>query len=143
MVVAAAVGTLAGRGAAVTAGDQEYVRRLGLVLRQRDVAALRAFLQQQAERYGDERQVAAIREQSDADMEMILHRMILSRPDLADLHAESERQIGGGAPSGGERRGPPGRQPGRGSPGRHGPGPRRRPERPPGHDGSSGGNGRA
>jgi hypothetical protein len=119
----------------MTAGDREYVQRLGQVLRQRDVAALRAFLQEQAARYGDERQVDAIRNQSDAELEMMLHRMILSRPDLADLHAESQRHLGeGGGPTGRQRRG--------GS-GRHVPGPRRRPHGPPGRDGTSGGDDRA
>ena len=87
------------------ADDQEYARRLGQVLRQRDVAALRAFLEEQAGRYGDERQVEAIRAQSDAELEAILHRMILARPDLADLHAESQRRLGGsGGSPGADRR---------------------------------------
>jgi hypothetical protein len=77
----------------VTEHDGEYVRRLGAVLRQRDTKALRAFLIEQAGRYGDERQVQAIREQSDAELAMILHRMIVVRSDLTDLHAESERWL--------------------------------------------------
>ena len=94
----------------MTSGDQDYVQRLGQVLRQRDVEALRAFLEDQAGRYGDERQVEAIRAQSDAELEQILHRMILARPDLADLHPESQRQLGGSSPSGGP---PPRRRRGR------------------------------
>jgi hypothetical protein len=65
------------------------------------VAALRAFLEAQAARYGDERQVEAIRAQTDAELEVLRHRMIVARPDLGDLHAESERwlasQSGAGA----------------------------------------------
>jgi hypothetical protein len=77
----------------VTADDRSYVAQLGEVLRQRDVGALRAFLEAQAGRYGDERQVDAIRAQSDAELETLLHRMIVSRPDLAQLHAESQRWL--------------------------------------------------
>jgi len=75
----------------VTAGDSSYVERLGEVLRQRDVAALRAFLVDQAARFGDERQVESIRQQSDQELEILLHRMIVARPDLGALHAESQR----------------------------------------------------
>jgi hypothetical protein len=77
----------------VTADNRSYVAQLGEVLRQRDVGALRAFLEAQAGRYGDERQVDAIRAQSDAELETLLHRMIVSRPDLAQLHAESQRWL--------------------------------------------------
>jgi hypothetical protein len=77
----------------VTPDDRSYVAQLGEVLRQRDVGALRAFLETQAGRYGDERQVDAIRAQSDAELETLLHRMIVSRLDLAPLHAESQRWL--------------------------------------------------
>jgi hypothetical protein len=77
----------------VTADDRSYVAQLGDVLRQRDVTALRAFLEAQAGRYGDARQVDAIRAQSDAELEALLRRMTLARPDLADLHAESQRWL--------------------------------------------------
>jgi hypothetical protein len=77
----------------VTADDRSYGAELGAVLRQRDVPALRAFLEAQAGRYGDERQVEAIRAQTDAELEALLHRMTVARPDLGDLHAESERWL--------------------------------------------------
>jgi hypothetical protein len=77
----------------MTGNDRSYVAQLGDVLRQRDVTALRAFLEAQAGRYGDERQVAAIRAQSDAELETLLHRMTLARADLASLHAESRRWL--------------------------------------------------
>ena len=100
----------------MSADDRAYAERLGDVLRQGNVGALRAFLEAQAGRYGDERQVEAIRAQSDAEVEMLLHRMTLARADLKDLHAASERwlaaQSGGGAPGpapGRPRRGPGGR----------------------------------
>jgi hypothetical protein len=91
----------------VTADDRSYGAQLGAVLRQRDVPALRAFLEAQAGRYGDERQVEAIRAQTDAELEVLLHRMIVARPDLGDLHAESERWLAaqGGA---GQMAPPPG-----------------------------------
>jgi hypothetical protein len=94
----------------MTARDGDYVQRLGVVLRQRDVGALRAFLVEQAGRYGDERQVEAIRQQADAELEAILHRMIVSRPDLGDLHAESERWLAEAGNPGASP--PPVRQPG-------------------------------
>jgi hypothetical protein len=120
------------------AGDQEYGRLLGQVLRQRDVPALRAFLQEQAARYGDERQVEAIRNQTDSELELILHRMILSRPDLGDLHAESERRLtAAGASTGRQPRRGQGRQPGKTPPGRHAPNARRRAPGPPGADGQT------
>jgi len=87
----------------VTARDSEYVERLGEVLRQQDVAALRHFLEEQAARYGDERQVEAIRNQSDQELEVLLHRMIVARPDLGPLQADSQRwlaQHGSGGGSG-------------------------------------------
>jgi hypothetical protein len=84
---------------------------LGEVLRQRDVAALRAFLEAQAGRYGGEAQVDAIRAQSDEEIEALLHRMITSRPDLTLLHAESQRWLSGhadtGRPTGQPSSGPP------------------------------------
>jgi hypothetical protein len=106
----------------MTADDRSYSARLGEVLRQRSVTALRAFLEAEAGRYGDEHQIEAIRAQSDAELEHVRHRMTLARADLADLHAESERWLTGQAPSGARPvPGPPGRAPRR--PAR----PRRRP----------------
>lgn len=99
----------------ITPDDRAYGAQLGDVLRQRNVASLRAFLEAQAGKYGDERQVEAIRAQSDAELEMILHRMTLARADLAELHAESERWLNdqagpsprpSGRPAGQNRRGP-------------------------------------
>ena len=116
----------------MTAGDRDYVRRLGEVLRRCDVAALREFLAEQAARFGDERQVADVRGRDAAELEALLHRMIVARPDLADLHAESERWLAahGAGPPARPQAGPgrPGRRPrGRRGP-RDGRGPR--PPRP-------------
>ena len=114
----------------MTADDRSYVAQLGDVLRGRDVTALRAFLEGQASRYGDEHQVEAIRAQSDAEIEALLHRMIVSRPDLADLHAASQRWLAGQSradrPAGQPASGAPSRPPSRGP---RGPGGTRR--RPP------------
>ena len=69
--------------------DRDYKAQLGAVLRRRDPAELHRFLRQSAASYGDERQVAEVEERSHAEMEELMHRMILTRPDLADLHAAS------------------------------------------------------
>ena len=79
--------------------DSEYKARLGAILRRRDPAALHLFLRQSAAGYGDERQIADVEERSHAEMEELMHRMILARPDLSDLHPASrawlaERNLG-------------------------------------------------
>jgi len=74
-------------------GEPSYVTRLGNVLRQRDTAALRAFLLQSAERFGDTRQVDEVQAKSEDDLEELLHRMIVARPDLEDLHRASREWL--------------------------------------------------
>lgn len=69
--------------------DSDYKAQLGAVLRRRDPGALHLFLRRSAASFGDERQVAEVEERSHAEIEELMHRMILTRPDLADLHAES------------------------------------------------------
>ena len=73
--------------------DQEYTEQLGAVLRRRDPDALRAFLAESARRFGDETQVAQITQQPAKAVEMMMHRMIVSRPDLASLHADSQQWL--------------------------------------------------
>ncbi len=73
----------------MTSGDESYTAQLGDVLRTRDPGALRGFLVLQAGRYGDGRQVAEIQAQSDDEITTLLHRMIVTRPDLEALHADS------------------------------------------------------
>ena len=73
--------------------EPSYVAQLGSVLRQRDPSALRAFLVRSAERFGDTRQVAEVQAKSPAEMEELLHRMILARPDLKDLHRASREWL--------------------------------------------------
>jgi hypothetical protein len=73
--------------------EPSYAARLGVVLRQREPAALRAFLLESARRFGDERQVASVENKSDAEMLELLHRMIVARPDLTDLHRASREWL--------------------------------------------------
>jgi hypothetical protein len=73
--------------------EPSYVSLLGSVLRRQDPSALRAFLIQSANRFGDERQVADVQAKSDDELEELLHRMILARPDLDDLHRASREWL--------------------------------------------------
>lgn len=73
--------------------DFSYAAQLGTVLRQRDPAALRAFLLQSAERFGDTRQVADVQNKSADELEELLHRMIVARPDLEDLRRASREWL--------------------------------------------------
>ena len=73
--------------------EPSYVAQLGSVLRRRDVVALRAFLLQSAERFGDTKQVADVLQKSADELEELLHRMIVARPDLEDLHRASREWL--------------------------------------------------
>jgi len=73
--------------------EPSYQAQLGGVLRRRDVRALRTFLVQSASRYGDMKQVRDVQGKSEDDMEELLHRMIVARPDLADLHRASREWL--------------------------------------------------
>ncbi len=73
--------------------EPSYVAQLGSVLRRRDVLALRAFLLQSAERFGDTKQVADVEQKSEDELEELLHRMIVARPDLEDLHRASREWL--------------------------------------------------
>ncbi len=73
--------------------EPSYAAQLGGVLRRRDVAALRAFLLQSASRFGDMKQVKDVREKSEDELEELLHRMIVARPDLEDLHRASREWL--------------------------------------------------
>jgi hypothetical protein len=73
--------------------EPSYVTKLGAVLRQRNAATLRRFLIENAARFGDQKQVADVEGKSDADMEELLHRMIVARPDLRDLHRASREWL--------------------------------------------------
>jgi hypothetical protein len=74
-------------------GEPSYRAQLGSVLRQRDVRALRAFLLHSAERYGDSRQVDDVQAKSEDELEELLHRMIVARNDLTDLHRASREWL--------------------------------------------------
>ncbi len=73
--------------------EPSYVAQLGSVLRRRDVAALRAFLLQSAQRFGDMKQVTDVQEKTEDELEELLHRMIVARPDLKDLHRASREWL--------------------------------------------------
>jgi hypothetical protein len=73
--------------------EPSYAAQLGAVLRRRDAAALKSFLLESAERFGDARQVAEVEGKSDAEMDELLHRMIVARPDLSDLHRASREWL--------------------------------------------------
>jgi hypothetical protein len=73
--------------------EPSYAAQLGAVLRLRDASALRQFLLESAQRFGDERQVADVAGKSADEMLELLHRMIVARPDLADLHRASREWL--------------------------------------------------
>jgi len=73
--------------------EPSYVTQLGAVLRRRDPVALRQFLLEAAERFGDTKQVTDVLGKSDDEMQELLHRMIVARPDLADLHRASREWL--------------------------------------------------
>ena len=67
--------------------------QLGNVLRLRDPRRLREFLISSAERFGDARQIADVQSKSEDELEELLHRMIVARPDLKDLHRASREWL--------------------------------------------------
>jgi hypothetical protein len=69
--------------------DASYIERLGQVLRQQDPSSLRTFLAENARSYGGGDRAAEIERQSDAEIEALMHRMILARSDLSSLHVAS------------------------------------------------------
>ena len=73
--------------------EPSYVAQLGSVLRRRDIVALRAFLLRSAARFGDTKQVADVEQKSEDELEELLHRMIVARPDLEDLHRASREWL--------------------------------------------------
>ncbi len=73
--------------------EPSYAAQLGSVLRRRDVGALRAFLLQSAARFGATKQVLDVQGKSEDEMEELLHRMIVARPDLSDLHRASREWL--------------------------------------------------
>ena len=76
-------------------GGGSYVQELGTVLRQRDPLTLRAFLAASARRFGNEAEAAEIACREPAEMLLIMHQMIVARPDLQPLHADSQRWLRG------------------------------------------------
>jgi len=73
--------------------QSSYIAQLAAVLRRQNPRALRQFLVDNAARFGDQRQVDDVQTKSDAEMEELLHRMIVARPDLQDLHRASREWL--------------------------------------------------
>lgn len=70
-----------------------YRDELGRVLRGRDPAALRTFLMRSAAQFGDQQQVDEVSGLSHDALAERMHRMIVARPDLADLHRASREWL--------------------------------------------------
>jgi hypothetical protein len=73
--------------------DRSYVAQLGPVLRTGDPEQLRAFLVENARRFGDQSQVEELERKPADEVAELMHRMILSRSDLSALHAASQRWL--------------------------------------------------
>lgn len=73
--------------------EPSYAAQLGAVLRRRDPHALREFLLQSAQRFGDQRQIEDVQAKSPEQLEELMHRMIVARPDLRDLHRASREWL--------------------------------------------------
>ena len=77
------------------ARQPSYAEALAGVLRRRDPRQLQQFLLDNARRFGDARQVAEVEGKSTEEMQELMHRMILARADLEELHAESRAWLTG------------------------------------------------
>lgn len=73
--------------------EPSYATQLAAVLRRRDPHVLRQFLVASAGRFGDARQVEDVQGKSTQELEELMHRMILARPDLKDLHRASREWL--------------------------------------------------
>jgi hypothetical protein len=74
--------------------DSIYTASLSAVLRKRDTAALRDFLKSEACARDLDR-VDEIDEIAETDLEVRMYKMILTKPDLGDLHADARRWLKG------------------------------------------------
>jgi hypothetical protein len=82
-----------GRRGGGRAGSGAYVQELGVVLRRRDPLALRDFLAASARHYGNEAEARELESREAAEMALVMHRSIVARPDLADIHLDSQRWL--------------------------------------------------
>ena len=73
--------------------DQSYVHEMGRVLRDRNLEALRQFLARSAQERNDPGEATEIQGIPAADLEARMHKMIMARPDLQDLHDESSKWL--------------------------------------------------
>lgn len=72
--------------------DSAYIKGLLIILKKRDVDALRDFLLEEA-RVRNPEKVEEINYISDEDLEARMYKMILSRQELGDLHADARRWL--------------------------------------------------
>jgi hypothetical protein len=73
--------------------EPSYPEELAATLRRHDPTALQVFLIKSARRFGDQRQVAEVEAKSGDELEELMHRMILARADLKDLHRGSREWL--------------------------------------------------
>lgn len=69
-----------------------YIKGLLIILRKRDVDALRDFLREEA-MVRDPERANEIDIISDCDLEARMYKMILTRQELGDLHADARRWL--------------------------------------------------
>ena len=72
--------------------DVAYVKGLLTILKKHDVDALRDFLAEEA-RARDPEMEKEIESISDEELEIRMHKMILARPELGEIHAGSRRWL--------------------------------------------------
>lgn len=73
--------------------DAAYVANMRDVLRKRDVSALREFLVRSATVRKEPEEAAQLESLSHDALEARMHKMIMARMDLADLHDESRKWL--------------------------------------------------
>jgi hypothetical protein len=74
--------------------DESYRDILGRILRSRDPEALREFLLEGEEKFGDPDEDSEVEFLTERELAELMHRMILARPDLKELHAASSQALG-------------------------------------------------
>jgi hypothetical protein len=63
------------------------------VLRRQNPLALQRFLAESAARFGNEHEVSSLEQKSEDEMRELMHRMIVARTDLTDLHRASREWL--------------------------------------------------
>ena len=73
--------------------QRSYQAQLAAVLRKRVPLALRRFLVGNARTFGDSQDESELFSRTPDELRELMHRMILARPDLADLHRQSREWL--------------------------------------------------